>query len=96
VGAVSGNSDLATRSSNVGSRAHPVLLRWGSFVSAVITFVIVAAVIYFFVVLPVNKLMARFKTEPEPTQPTKSCEHCLSSIPQAASKCAFCTADLAA
>jgi large conductance mechanosensitive channel len=96
VGAVTGKSDLAARSYNLGTRTHPVLLRWGGFLSALITFVIVAAVIYFLVVLPVNKLMARFKTEPEPKLPTKICEHCPSSIPQAAHKCAFCTADLVA
>jgi large conductance mechanosensitive channel len=96
VGAVTGKSDLAARAYNLGTKAHPVPLKWGAFLSAVITFVIVAAVVYFLVVLPVNKLMARFKTEPEPKLPTKICSYCLSSIPEAAQKCAYCTADLAA
>jgi large conductance mechanosensitive channel len=96
VGAVTGKSDLAKRAYHHGTGSSQIVFTWGAFVSAIITFVIVAAVIYFFVVLPVNRLMARYKTEPEPTDPTKTCEHCLSSIPEAATKCAFCTADLAA
>ena len=69
---------------------------WGSIVSAAINFLIVAAVIYFFVVRPVNALMARFKTEPEPDAPTRDCPQCLSSIPAAASRCAFCTSEVPA
>lgn len=69
---------------------------WGSVVDALIQFVIVAAVLFFFVVVPVNKLMARRKTEPEVETTTKECTHCLSSIPVAASVCAFCTREVAA
>jgi large conductance mechanosensitive channel len=63
----------------------------GLFINAVISFLIIAAVLYFLVVLPVNKLMARYKTEPEPAAPTRDCPECLSSIPQAATRCAFCS-----
>lgn len=67
---------------------------YGLFVTAVISFLLMAAVVYFFVVVPVQKLMERFKTEPDtsPT-PTRDCPYCLSSIPAAATRCAFCTAD---
>ena len=69
---------------------------YGVFLNAVIAFVILAAVIYFLVVLPLNKLMDRFKpTSTEPT-PTKDCPECLSSIPAAARKCAYCTSAQAA
>jgi large conductance mechanosensitive channel len=64
---------------------------YGHFINAVISFLIIAAVLYFLVVLPVNKLMARYKTEPEPAAPTRDCPECLSSIPQAATRCAFCS-----
>ncbi|WP_037601850.1 large conductance mechanosensitive channel protein MscL [Streptacidiphilus rugosus] len=64
---------------------------YGDFISAVISFVIVAAVLYFFVVLPVNKLTARFETKTEVDAPKKDCPECLSSIPAAATRCSFCT-----
>ena len=64
---------------------------YGDFVNAVISFVILAAVIYFFVVVPFGKLLERFKPTPEEPTPVKDCTECLSSIPAAAKKCAFCT-----
>jgi large conductance mechanosensitive channel len=59
-----------------------------------ISFLIVAAAVYFAVVLPVNKLISRLRPPPAPT--TKSCPECLSEIPIAAKRCAHCTATLAA
>jgi large conductance mechanosensitive channel len=67
---------------------------YGSFINALIAFLVIAAVVFFFVVKPVNRLMARRRTEPDVDQPTKDCPRCLSAIPIGASKCAFCTADL--
>ena len=67
---------------------------YGDFINALIAFLVIAAAVYFFVVLPVNRLMARFKPSAEEPTPTKDCPHCLSSIPAAATRCAFCTADL--
>ena len=66
---------------------------YGQFVQALLSFVIIAAVVYFFVVRPVNRLMERFKTEPEVELTTKQCPECLSSIPVPASRCAFCTVE---
>jgi large conductance mechanosensitive channel len=66
---------------------------YGQFIQAVLTFLIVAALVYFLVVLPVNALMERFKTEPEVVAETKQCPECLSSIPIPASRCAFCTVE---
>ncbi len=64
----------------------------GDFVNSLVSFLIIATVIYFFVVLPVNKLMQRFKpkavAEPETT---RDCPYCLSKIPKKASRCASCT-----
>ena len=72
------------------------VFRYGAFIDAIITFVITAAVIYFFVVRPVNALMERRKTEPEVEATTRECPECLSSIPVGARRCAFCTAEVAA
>lgn len=69
------------------------VLLYGSVLTALLSFLIIAFVIYFFVVKPVNKLMERFKTEPEVASTTKECPECLSSIPIAASRCAFCTVE---
>lgn len=67
---------------------------YGAVIDALIQFLIVAAVLFFLVVVPVNKLMARRKTETEVEATTKDCAHCMSSIPVAASVCAFCTRDV--
>ncbi|MGI8684159.1 MAG: large conductance mechanosensitive channel protein MscL [Acidimicrobiales bacterium] len=64
--------------------------RYGLFLNAVIAFVSVAAAVFFFVVKPVNALMARRKTEPDVESTTRECPECLSSIPVAARRCAFC------
>ena len=73
--------------------AADVTFPYGVFVQAVISFLVIAAVVYFFVVRPVQRLMDRFKTEPEPSDPVKECPECLSKIPQAAVRCAFCTVE---
>jgi large conductance mechanosensitive channel len=67
---------------------------YGAFLNALIAFLLIAAVVFFLVVKPVNRLMERRRTEPDVEQTTKDCPRCLSSIPVGATKCAFCTADL--
>ena len=69
---------------------------YGDFLNAVISFVIIAAVVFFFVVKPVNGLLARFHPTPEEPTPTQPCPYCKSSIALDASRCAFCTAELPA
>jgi large conductance mechanosensitive channel len=69
----------------------------GDFLNAVIAFLMLATVVYFFVVLPMNTLMARLKrgeVAPDPT--TKKCAECLSDIPIGARRCAFCTSVISA
>ena len=90
IAAIGGNPDFSGLSFTI-NKSH---FLYGAFINAVLTFVIIAAVIFFLVVKPVNALMARYRTEPDVEQTTKDCPHCLSSIPIGASKCAFCTADL--
>ena len=69
--------------------------RYGAFLNALIAFVLIAAVLFFFVVKPVNALMARRKTEPDVETTTRGCPECLSEIPVGARRCAFCTAEVA-
>lgn len=63
---------------------------YGDFVNALLAFVIVAAVIYFFVVMPYQALVARSRKEPPADPTTKKCPECLSEIPIDARRCAFC------
>jgi large conductance mechanosensitive channel len=63
----------------------------GDFVNAIISFLIIAAAVYFGVVLPINALVARMHQEPSADPTTKKCPECLSEIPIQAKKCAFCT-----
>ncbi len=64
----------------------------GNFINVIVSFLIIALVVFFFVVKPVNYLMSRRKTETPVTATTRDCPECLSSIPLAATRCAFCTA----
>ncbi len=65
---------------------------YGRFLNDLIAFILIAAAVFFFVVKPINALMALHKTEPEVESTTKDCPECLSSIPTGARRCAFCTA----
>ena len=69
---------------------------YGQFLNALLTFLIVAAVLFFFVIKPVNHLMERRRTEPDVESTTRECPECLSQIPVGARRCAFCTAEVAA
>jgi large conductance mechanosensitive channel len=67
---------------------------YGDFINAVVAFLMVAAVLFFFVVKPVNLLMSRRKAGPPAEATTRDCPYCLSSIPVKATRCAFCTSEL--
>jgi large conductance mechanosensitive channel len=69
---------------------------YGTFLNDLISFIIIAAAVFFFVVRPVNALMSRRRTEPDVESTTRDCPECLSSIPRAATRCAFCTAKVPA
>ena len=72
--------------------------RYGSFINALLSFLIIATVVFFAVVVPLTALMRRLnvlpKDEPEPE--THACPECLSDIPVAARRCAFCTSEVTA
>src|SRR5215467_4657797 len=65
--------------------------KYGDFIDTVIAFIVIAAVIYFFVVVPYTALVERSHKEPPADPTTKKCPECLSEIPIDARRCAFCT-----
>ena len=87
-----GKPDFSAVVLHVGSG----VVKIGNFLNAAVSFLIIAAVVYFFIVLPINTLMARFK-KPEPFVPPalKPCPQCLSEIPIAAKRCSHCTQPVA-
>jgi large conductance mechanosensitive channel len=67
----------------------------GDFLNAIVSFLLVGTAVYFFVVVPINALTARMRRgEPTPDPTTKKCPECLSEVPIAARRCAFCTSPL--
>ena len=89
IAAIAGKPDF----SNLTFTIHHSQFKYGDFLNALISFVVIAAAVFFVVVKPVSALMA-LRQKGEPT--TKPCPHCLSEIPVAASVCAFCTRDVPA
>src|SRR5947209_13123886 len=89
ISAFGGGGDISALSVTVGRITFPV----GDLISALITFLLVALVVYFVVVLPVNKLMDRYKPQQQPS-PTKECPECTNKIPKAARRCPDCAAQL--
>ncbi len=92
IAAIGGNPDFSALSFTI-NKSH---FLYGAFINALITFVVVAAVLFYFVVKPVNALMARKKSGPPEAATTRHCPECLSEIPVAAHRCAFCTSEVPA
>jgi len=91
IAAVAGKPDFSA----IGLTVNGSRLLIGDFLNAVIAFVMVAAAVYFFVVLPVNSLIARMRRGEAPPDPTtKKCPECLSEVAIGARRCAFCTSPL--
>ena len=92
IAAVGGETDFSDLAFTInGSR-----FAYGDFINALLTFLIIAAVVFFLVVKPVNALMDRVRPEPEVEAPTRPCPECLSPIPHEAHRCAFCTSEVGA
>jgi len=90
IAATVGKPDFSNVIINVGN-GH---IKVGSFLNAVVSFLIVTTVVYFAIVLPLNALQARLKKlvpEPPAPPPTKTCPECLSEIPLASKRCSHCT-----
>jgi large conductance mechanosensitive channel len=72
------------------------VISYGTFLNALISFFLIAIAVYFFVVAPMNHLMARMNRGEAPPDPTtKKCPECLSEIPIAAKRCAHCASAIA-
>lgn len=72
------------------------VFRYGALINDIITFVVVAAVVFFAVVRPVRGLLERRRAVPDPESTDRPCPQCLSEIPKAAVRCAYCTAEVGA
>ena len=92
IAAIGGQPDFASLKFKINGSQF----LYGSFFNALISFVVIAAVVFFLVVKPVNALMQRYRTEPPVDETTRDCPHCLSQIPIGARRCAFCTQEVAA
>jgi len=90
IAAIGGNQDF----SNLTFTLNNSIFKYGHFINAIITFVIVAAVVFFFVVKPINALISRSRKEPPSDPTTRKCPECLSEIPIDARRCAFCTSQV--
>jgi len=76
-------------------RAGAAMVNYGAFLNALISFILVAAAIFFFVVKPVNAMNARLTKPAAPAAPTtKACPFCATDIPLAANRCPHCTSQL--
>jgi large conductance mechanosensitive channel len=84
------SADFSTRYWKLGGSKF----LYGDFVNSLVSLILIGVVVYYFVVRPVNALMERFKTTTEDATVTMTCPECLSSIPEHATRCAFCTVKL--
>ena len=90
IGAFGGTPDFSSVSFTINNSKFMI----GDFINAVISFVTIAAVIYFFVVTPMNKIMEKVKKGQKVDPSTKICPDCLSAVPIGAKRCKFCTSTL--
>ena len=73
---------------------HNSEFKYGLLINALVSFLIVAAVLYFLIVMPFARFQAMFTKPPEPAPPVRDCPYCLESIPAAATKCSHCTSEV--
>ena len=92
IAAIGGNQDFSGLSFTI-NESH---FLYGAFINALISFLVIAAVVFFLVVRPVNALLARRKAEPPVDEQVRKCPECLSEVPVPARRCAFCTAEIGA
>jgi large conductance mechanosensitive channel len=90
IGAIGGSADF----SNLSFTINGSEFGYGAFLNALVSFLIVAAVVFFFVVKPLNTLKDRQKAALAAGEKTRACPECISEIPTRARRCAFCTAEV--
>ena len=90
-GSPSGPYDSLTAAQTAGA----VTLNYGAFINTIITFLIIAFVVFFFIVRPIAKMQAKKVAPPPPAAPTtKECPFCFSNIPIKATRCPNCTSEV--
>src|SRR6266516_2084099 len=88
IAAIVGKPDFSAISFTIHGSLFPI----GDFINAAVSFLLVAAAVYFFVVTPINALVSRMRKAPAPADPTtKKCPECLSEIPVDARRCSLCS-----
>jgi len=92
IAAIGGQQDFSALDFTINGSTF----RYGDFINKVFTFVMIAAAVFFFVVVPINALIARSRREPPADPTTRKCPECLSEIPIDARRCAFCTSQVSA
>jgi large conductance mechanosensitive channel len=90
IAAIFGQPDFSRLTFEIGGS----VFKYGHFLNALISFVIVALVVFFFVVKPVNALMSLSQRRESPDPSTRKCPECRSEIPIDARRCAFCTSEV--
>jgi large conductance mechanosensitive channel len=90
IAAIVGKPDF----SNLTFTVHRSVFKYGAFLNAVISFLLIAAAVFFFVIRPLNAFTQRMRKDPSPDPTTRKCPECLSEIPAAARRCAFCTSEV--
>lgn len=90
IAAVFGEPDFSALTFNINESTF----RYGSFINALISFLMIAAAVFYFFIVPINALIARSRKEPPADETTKKCPECLSEIPAEARRCAFCTSEV--
>jgi len=90
IAAIGGKPDFSALSFTI-NKSH---FLYGAFVNSLLAFVVIAAVVFFLVIKPVNALAARRRSDPPADPGTRQCPECLSEIPIAARRCAFCTVEV--
>jgi large conductance mechanosensitive channel len=91
IAAIGGSQDFSSLTFTI----HHSTFRYGDFLNYLISFAIVAAAVFFLVVVPVNALVEQARHKPPADPTTKRCPECLSEIPLAARRCSYCTTELA-
>jgi large conductance mechanosensitive channel len=91
IGAIGGQPDFSALTFTINDSQF----KYGDFINKVISFLVIAAVVFFLIVKPLNMLIERTRKAPAPVDPTtKKCPYCYSEIPLEATRCGYCTSQL--
>ncbi len=90
IAAIGGQQDFSALAFTI----HDSTFRYGDFINKTITFVLIGAVVFFLIVVPLNAYLARSRKEPPPDPTVRKCPECLSDIPSEARRCAYCTSEV--